>query len=403
MSDRQKRETVTEAVGAPRAPGARRRWRGFGGALVVAALALVALAALRRPEPVVYETAPVERRALEETIMATGRLRPSEFVDVGAQVSGQLARLHVAVGDRVAAGDLLAEIDAEVERAEVEALRSERAGLEAELAEQRADLDFAESELRRNESLLRSAALSQTSVETSRREVARTTARVARTRARIDQATATLAAREAALRRATIRAPVSGTVVAIEAREGQTLNANYDTPLLLTIADLDRMTVWTEVSEADVPRLREGMPVWFTTLGAPGVRHRSTLRQILPVPPRKAGEADTGGMALDAEVVVYLALFDVANRERALRGGMTAQVFFVEAEAPDALAIPVAALAEDGTVRVETPGGRIETRAVETGLRTRFFVAVADGLAEGERVVTGVATPTGPALIRVEP
>ncbi len=365
-------------------------------------LAPVVLTAWRRPAPVAYETAAVERRDLEETIMATGRVRPFDFVDVGAQVSGQLAKLRVAVGDVVRAGDLLAEIDAEVEAAEVEALRAERAALTAELAEQRAELAFAEGDNRRDEALAARDALSLIAVEESRRDVAKGRARVEQTEARIAQAGATLAAREAALRRATIRAPIDGTIVAIEAREGQTLNANYDTPLILTIAALDRMTVWTEVSEADVPRLREGMPVWFTTLGDPETRHRATLRQILPVPPRPAGDAKTDGMALDAKVIVYLALFDVPNPDRALRGGMTAQVFFVETEAPDALTIPVAALAEDGTVRVETAAG-IENRPVRIGLRTRFFATVEVGLTEGERVVVAETAETEPGLVQVAP
>ena len=88
--------------------------------------------------------AAVERRDLDIAVMATGRLRPRDFVDVGAQVSGQLSRLSVGIGDQVAAGDLLAEVDAEVEAAEVEALRAERDGLHAELDEQQADLGDAD-------------------------------------------------------------------------------------------------------------------------------------------------------------------------------------------------------------------------------------------------------------------
>lgn len=389
-------------------PAPRRSWRRLAATVVLVGLALLVLAAWRQPAPVAVETVPVERRDLENVITASGRVRPFDFVDVGAQVSGQLARLHVAVGDQVAAGDLLAEIDAEVEAAEVEALRAERATLEAELAENEADLAFAESETQRSETLVRSNALSRTAAEASRRDLAKGRARVEQTRARIAQAGATLAAREAALRRAAIRAPIGGTIVAIDAREGQTLNANYDTPLVLTIADLDRMTIWTEVSEADVPRLREGMRVWFTTLGAPDLRHPSTLRQILPVPPRAADETSQKSMALDAKVIVYLALFDVPNpirgpEGRALRGGMTAQVAFVEGEATGALTVPVAALGDDGTVRVRAPDGSITPRPVETGLRTRFFAEIRDGLVEGEQVVVAEWSVSDPSPIRVEP
>lgn len=390
--------------GAAPAPSRRmgRAWR-FGVLLLILAAIATGVSGWRAPRTALPDVVAVERRDLEISVMATGRLRPRDFVDVGAQVSGQLSRLHVAIGDRVAESDLLAEVDAEVEAAEVEALRAERSGLEAELAEQQAELAFAEAEHRRSETLEQSAILSRTAADASRRDLAKGRARVDQIRARIAQATATLAAREAALRRAAIRAPIAGTIVAIEAREGQTLNANYDTPMILTIADLDTMTVWTEVSEADVGRLRPGMPVWFTTLGAPGVRHRSTLRQVLPIPARAPGESDTGSMPLEAKAIVYLALFDIPNPDRTLLGGMTAQVFFVEASAEGVLTVPVGALAADGTVRVRRPDGSVETRAIETGLATRFHAEVTRGLAEGEEVVAGDATPPVPGLVRIEP
>eukprot|EP01032_Pedospumella_encystans_P001582 gene1582-1837_t len=84
--------------------------------------------------------------------------------------------------------------------------------------------------------------------------------------AQIAQTQATLQADEARLGYTRIFAPMAGTVVSVDAREGQTLNATYQTPNVLRIADLSSMTVWSEVSEADVRRVKPGMAVYFTTL-----------------------------------------------------------------------------------------------------------------------------------------
>ena len=110
---------------------------------------------------------------------------------------------------------------------------------------------------------------------------------------------------------------MAGTVVSLDAKEGQTLNANYDTPLVLQIADLDTMTVWTDVSEADVVKLREGMSLWFTTLGRPDRKWRATLRQIQPAPRRPDKKVEAKAATQSSSVVLYTALFDVPNKDAA--------------------------------------------------------------------------------------
>src|SRR5690606_19731908 len=153
-------------------------------------------------------------------------------------------------------------------------------------------------------------------------------------RAQIDQTQASQRAEEARLGYTRIYASMAGTVVSVEAREGQTLNATYQTPNILRIADLSGMTVWTEVSEADVRRVKAGMPVFFTTLGGSDEmarRWESTVRQVLPTPP--VAPASEGGAAPAAtKAVVYTVLFDVDNTDGELMPQMTAQVAFITAE-----------------------------------------------------------------------
>ncbi len=136
---------------------------------------------------------------------------------------------------------------------------------------------------------------------------------------------------------------MAGTITAIPVKEGQTLNANQQTPTVLTIGDLSTMTVSTQVSEADVPKLKLGMEAYFTTLGDGTRRWSGKLRQILPTP------------TVVNNVVLYTALFDVANPARQLMTQMTAQVFFVRASAHDVVIVPVSALTFTGRTRPGSP------------------------------------------------
>jgi macrolide-specific efflux system membrane fusion protein len=204
--------------------------------------------------------------------------------------------------------------------------------------------------------------------------------------------------------------------VALEAREGQTLNATYQTPNILRIADLSTMTVWTEVSEADIRRLKVGMPVYFTTLGgqadATARRWHSRVRQLLPAPPTPEAKAagGAGAQAAASKAVSYTVLFDVDNADGELMPQMTAQTSFITAQAQGVLAVPLAALqplpaqassastpptpdahmdSPTHSARVLRADGQIETRQVRVAVKNRHMAEVRSGLQEGERLVTG--------------
>ena len=174
---------------------------------------------------------------------------------------------------------------------------------------------------------------------------------------------------------------MNGTVVALPARQGQTLNANLSAPTILQIADLSTMTVWTQVSEADVPKLKVGMDAYFTILGKPGQRWSGKLRQILPTP------------EIINNVVLYTALFDVANPDGELMTRMSAQVFFVIASAHDVITVPVSTLQpvdeKSGRyhVTVIDGTGTQAVREVQVGISNRVSAEIISGLKEGERIV----------------
>lgn len=363
-----------------------------------------------------YQFTEVTRADIEDVVTATGMLQPRDYVDVGAQVSGQLKKIHVEVGSEVKSGELLAEIDPIVLQSRVDATRAQLRNLRAQLMERESDLKLAELQLRRQRNLMAEDATTVEALQNAEAVRLGAQAQIEALKAQIDQTESNLRADEANLNYAKIFAPMTGTVVSITARQGQTLIASQQAPVILRVADLSTMTVQTQVSEADVSRLELGMKAYFTTLGGDGRRWQGTLRKIEPTP------------VVQNNVVLYNALFDVANPNRELMTQMTAQVFFVVAAAEDALVVPMSAFAasapraertsasgtrppraaaaagagpRERTVLVATPGGRVEERRVEVGVANRVQAQIVSGLAEGERVVTGRASganaPSGAA------
>lgn len=340
------------------------------------ALPLLALVAwTQAPRSAHPDSVAVTLADLESSVSALGTLQPRHYVDVGAQASGQILKLHVEPGDSVRQGDLLVEIDPSTQQAKVDAGRYSIQTLEAQLAEQRAQHELANQQHARQRTLLAGGAGREEDLQVAQA-----------------QARATLRSDEAELGYTRIYAPLSGTVVALDARVGQTLNAQQQTPLILRIAQLSPMTLWAQVSEADIGRIQAGMPAWFSTLGGGGRRWDAKVRQILPLPPRPLEQLSQGGGSPTAgggRVVLYTVLLDVDNPDGALMTDMTAQVQFVEGHARNALTIPLAALRDGDRVRVVNERGAVEERQLRIGLRDRMRVQVLTGLAEGERLLVG--------------
>ncbi len=379
-----------------------RRRRLLVSLLLLAALSAAGLLAWRffftaAGDGAAQNIAVVQRGDIEEVVTATGMLQPRDYVDVGAQVSGQLRKIHVEVGSEVKEGDLLAEIDPTLFMARVDASRAQLRYQRAQLQDREAQLALAEIQHRRQKNLLAEEATTAEALQNAEAQLKSARAQIEMLKAQIEQTDSSLRADEANLNYARIYAPMAGTVVSITARQGQTLNANQQAPIILRIADLSTMTVQTQVSEADVSRLRLGMEAYFTTLGSQERRWYGKLHRIEPTP------------TVQNNVVLYNALFDVDNANRALMTQMTAQVFFVVAEAKGALLLPMSALSMqparpaagngDGrsrtrraTVQVVAEDGGITPREVEVGVSNRIQAQILSGLQEGERVV---AKPVG--------
>jgi len=376
--------TVFPGATTPRRKPRRRIWPWLALAAVLAiGAAVVIVPRLQGQETTNYLTEPVTRGDIENAITAVGTLKPVKDVNVGAQVSGQLKSVLVEVGDKVKENQLIAEIDPRSIETKVEISSAQVDNLKAQLQSKKAQLVLKRANAERQKTLLTTRGVSQATVDQANADLAAAEADVKALDAQIRMQEAQLAGDKVDLGYTKIYTPMAGTVVDQAAKEGETLNANQSTPTIVTVADLSTMTVEAQVSEADVGKLKIGMPAYFTLLGQPGKRFTGTLRQIKPTP-------DTTN-----NVVLYYALFDAPNPDGELMIDMSAQVYFILGSARDVLLVPTAALhttrGPDGkpqtTVKVVNASGGTEDRPVEIGVRNRVQAEVRSGLKEGDRVV----------------
>ena len=317
---------------------------------------------------------------IENTVSALGKIGPKTYVDVGAQLSGQLEHLHVDVGDRVEQGALLAEIDPRIYESQVEGNRARVDSLKAQLSERQASLELAKATHTRNQSVAERGLIAREVLDTSAASLKQAQAQIVSLHAQLKEAQSTLDGNIANLSYSRIYAPIAGTVVSLTALEGQTLNANQTAPTILRIADLDTMTVTAQVAEADIVRIQNDMAAYFSTLGQPDRRWQGVVRQIQPTPD------------IVNEVVLYKVLIDVDNSDGALLPDMTAQVFFTVSEARGVVTVPIAAVFSppqaNGASFVRVPGPQgTPPRPVQTGLRDREKVEILSGLSAGDTVL----------------
>ncbi|MEN2751623.1 efflux RND transporter periplasmic adaptor subunit [Psychrobacter sp. FBL11] len=410
-------------------------------ALIVLALGALAYTFFKPKETIPnYLTATADIGDIENNVMASGKVKALNTVDVGAQVSGEVKRLYVEVGDEVQEGDLIAQIDqvtqknnlsneqasleqseAAIQSAQAEYL-SRQASLKsayADLASRQSELKQAQSDFARLQDLVAIDAISQQEYDTQATSVETAKAAVANARAAIDTAKAAIATTEAninsqqaALRKSqtnvstaeedlsytTIRAPMSGTVVSVTTEQGTTVNANQTAPTIVTLADLSTVRINAQISEADVINVKAGMPVYFNIIGNPDQKFDSILKAIEPAPENISDTSSTDS------AIYYVGYIEVPNTDRRFRIDMTAQVYIVIDQATDALLIPAAALqpvgktdkvatknddpnVKTGKVRVLKPDGEVAEQIVKTGINNRVDVQILSGLNKGDEVI----------------
>jgi len=284
----------------------------------------------RRPH---YQSEKVLRTDIQVVVSATGTLKGQNTVEVGAEVSGRVAAVHVDFNDHVKQGQLLLEIDPEQARAAVEEARARVAEADAAIKQAAASLLEARQNAARAEQQAAEGLVSQKELEGLRAALARASASSDSAKASALMARATLKSQTSRLEKTRIVSPINGVVLARLVEPGQTVNAGMTTPVLFKLAeDLRRMSLYVYIDEADIGRTREGQSASFTVDAYPDKTFPSKVISLRNEPKE------------EQNVVSYEAVLAVDNNALLLRPGMTATATIVADRRKDVLAVPNAAL-----------------------------------------------------------
>ncbi|HQV88567.1 MAG TPA: efflux RND transporter periplasmic adaptor subunit [Nitrosomonas sp.] len=266
-----------------------------------------------------FKTRSIEPGDIIQTISANGTLTPVVLVNVGTQVSGTVAKLHADYNDPVKVGQVLAELDPALLQAQLQQSK-------ANLLSTQTALRIAMSKLKRNRLLKEKEFISPEALEVIEQEVEAARAQLAVSKAQVERD-------QTNLNYSIIRSPISGVVIARDVDIGQTVAANFQTPILFQIAkDLRQMQVNISVAEADIGQLHIGQSINFSVDAFQHRKFTGAVKQVRLNP------------TIQENVVTYNVVALVDNEDGALLPGMTANIHFVVNQKNNVLRVPNAAL-----------------------------------------------------------
>ena len=364
------------------------------GLLAVAALAAGMWWWLKPKNEINYLTEPVVRTSIAQTVSATGEISAAQLVDVGAQASGQIKKLHVTLGQQVKKGDLIAEIDSTSQLNNLNTNKAKLDTYQAQLVSAEIALRSADKKYQREQALWKEDATSREALEDAQDAFAAAKASVAELKSSIRQTQIAINSAEADLGYTRITAPMDGTVVAIPVEEGQTVNANQTTPTIVQVADLSTMLNKMQIAEGDVNKVKAGMKLTFTTLSQPDNVREATLESIDPgLTTMSQGSYTTSTDTTDS-AIYYYARSLVPNEDNVLHIGMTTENTIIINQAEKVLAVPKLAVKQRGGkqyVRVLGENNQPQEKEITTGLSDNMNTEVKSGLGEGENVIISEA------------
>ncbi|WP_109809188.1 efflux RND transporter periplasmic adaptor subunit [Sphingosinithalassobacter portus] len=399
---------LDEFLGAKPVP----RWRRFfrlkwilAAIGVILLLLLIARCVAPSPPPS-YATADVTKGDLAVTVSATGKLAPTNQVDVGSEISGLVERVLVEVNDRVTKGQPLAVIDPSTLD---DAIKQSEATLNANIAsvaQQRATLQEAQAQLARFQEVSRLSGgrvPSQTEMQSAEANVARARANLSAAQANVVSARAALSSNQTKRYKAVIRSPVNGVVLARQVDAGQTVAASFNVATLFVIAeDLTAMKLEVAVDEADVGEVAPGQDASFTVDAFPGRTFPAQITRVdLGSNLTASSSSSATSTASSSQVVSYAATLSVSNPDLILRPGMTATATIRTEQRSNVMLIPNGALRFKPDAGAESGGGGFQMRfgprggeqekTIGEGSRQTIYVLGEDGKPKPVQVVTGAS------------
>ncbi len=345
-----------------------------------------------RSSEVSYLTTKIEQRDIIDRVLANGKIDASEVVDVGAQVSGQLKKLYVNLGDVVKKGDLLAEIDADDKENRLKAATFEVFKLKAQLVAKEANLDKLKKDYERFSILYRKGNVAKVDLEEVETALKIEQAEIDALKAEISKGEVEISTAKIDIGYTRIIAPIDGIVTSVVTKQGQTVVSAQQAVTIVVLKNLNTVTVKAEISEADIYRVKSGMSVYFTTLGDREIKNYGILRMIEPDTKTNTKISDqTASTSNNDEAVYYNGLFEVDNKDGRFLPSMTAEVSIIIKESKGVWSLPVTALKkENGKNYVLVLEDNCpKKRVVEVGINDRIYAEIISGLSEDDQVILG--------------
>ena len=368
----------------------------------VSAIIVIVIAALTywlatSEDDITYMTEKARVGNISQVVEATCEVAAVNLVNVGAQVSGQIKKLYVVLGQEVKQGDMIAEIDSQTQENTLNTDRAKLANYKAQLEARKILLNIAKKQYDRELVLIKTNSTSQQNLENARDTYATARANVNEMESLIKQTQITINTDETNLGYTKIRAPLNGTIVSVPVEEGQTVNANQTTPTIVQIANLGDMEIDIQISEGDITKVKPGMPVDYTILSEPNTIFHAKLDSIDPGLTTltdgsySKSSTSSSSSSTSTAAVYYYGRSYVKNDEGKLRIGMMTQNTILVSSAENVLVVPTIALTNRNDqyfVRILTDKNKVEKRDVEIGISDGVYTEITSGLAEGDQVIT---------------
>lgn len=361
--------------------------------IIVASLVILGSACytiFKKPkDEVKYLTETVKKGNISQTITASGTVRSSNRVEVGAQVSGKITSINVSLGQEVKKGDLIATIDSLTQNNNLEEAKSKLKSYEAQRKSAKVKLQVAQSKFNRMSNLYREKSISQDDYESSKEELEIAKASVAEYDELIAQASISVKTAETNLSYTTITSPIDGVIISIPVSVGQTVNSNQSAPTIVQVADINKMLIKAEVAEGDITKVKNGMEVEISSLANPELKYKSTVQSV-DLATSTLTDDEYSESVSNSSAVYYYANIILDNTDNNLRIGMTTtNTITIKAE-NNILLVPTVAVQKvdnKNIVKVLREKNQVETREVIVGISDGLSTEIKDGLKEGEEII----------------
>lgn len=352
-----------------------------------------------KDEKVEFITKKAKKGSFSKKVDATGEIFATELIDVGAQVSGQIKKLYVKLGDQVKKGDMIASIDSSTQQNSIDNKEAQLAIYKAQLESAKVALNIAKTQFDRENALFAKNATSKQEFESAKNTFSANSAKIKELEAQIKQTNIELSTAKINLGYTKITAPRDGTVVSVQVEEGQTVNANQTTPTIVNIADLSHVKMKMQIAEGDITKIKVGTPVEYSILSEPTKKFQTTVSSIDPglttlsdgsYGSSSSSKSSYSSSSSSSSAVYYYAQSIVDNKDGILRIGMTTQNELLIANVEGAIIVPSIGIKKDenGTFVYVLKDGKPVKTAVKTGIKDNLDTQIISGINEGDEIIT---------------